>query len=152
MDLSEEASIRREAIIRLSSQSSGNSQEKLCLICLEPLSNEDFENGEAITLACQCRGDAALRHKNCAQKWVDIKGDLICDVCRAPITNLEAPRPRSDAGSHRLSDDFTDASRGRHPSASDVFDCIRMTWIVTIVCILFFGSNIAVALITGKPA
>ena len=136
----------------MSNGSSGSSSEKICLICLEPLSPEDFESGQAIRLDCQCKGDAALRHKDCAQKWVDIKGDLTCDVCRTPIANLSPPQPRSDAGSQQASDDPTDASRGRYPSATDVFDCIRMTWVVTIVCILFFKVTIVTALVTGNPS
>ena len=134
------------------SSSCGSSSEKICLICLEPLPTEEFESGHAIRLDCQCKGDAALRHRACAQKWVDIKGDLTCDVCRTPIANLNPPQPRSDAGSQQPSDDPTDASRGRYPSATDVFDCIRMTWVVTIVCILFFRVNILTALITGNSS
>lgn len=125
------------------------SSERICLICLEPLSEEEFANGTAISLECQCKGDAALRHASCAQKWVDTKGDLTCDVCRAPIHNLNAPPPRSEAGSNRHSDTQTDESRNRYPTPSDVFDCIRMTWVVTIVCVLFFDLNIASALVSG---
>jgi len=129
------------------SHSSG--QEKLCLICLEPLLQEEFDRGIAMIQECDCKGDTALRHKSCAQRWVNTKGDLTCDICRAPIRNLDAPQPRSEDGSQHNSEDPTDASRGRYPSATDVFDCIRMTWVVTIVCILFFDVSITGALVTG---
>ncbi|CAD7703497.1 unnamed protein product [Ostreobium quekettii] len=122
----------------------------MCLICLEPLSPEDFESGEAITLECQCRGETALRHRSCAEKWVRVKGDLICDICRSPILNLPPPPPRSEGGDN--SDDSEEPAGtwlSRFPGATDVFDCIRMTWVVTIVCILFFEFQIMQALFTG---
>jgi len=131
------------------SNSHSSNGERLCLICLEPLLQEEFDRGIAMVLECDCKGDTALRHKSCAQRWVNTKGDLTCDICRAPIRNLDAPQPRSESGSQQNSEDPTDASRGRYPSATDVFDCIRMTWVVTIVCILFFDLDITSALVTG---
>ncbi|GMH38115.1 hypothetical protein BSKO_05999 [Bryopsis sp. KO-2023] len=116
-----------------------------CLICLEPLTPDDFESGEAMSLACECKGDMSLRHRACALKWVNVKGDLICDICRSPINNLPAPPPRSDNGEEGLEE----GASGRFPGATDVFDCIRMTWVITIVCILFFEFNITKALFTG---
>ena len=59
-----------------------------CLICLDTLTPEDFDSGEAIEQACKCRGDVALRHRRCAVQWSLVKRSLVCDVCRAPITNL----------------------------------------------------------------
>lgn len=49
-----------------------NPDQPVCLICLEPLTADDFESGEAMKLDCQCRGDMRLRHKTCASKWVDV--------------------------------------------------------------------------------
>lgn len=74
-----------------------------------------------------------------------MKGDLICDICHTPINNLPPPLPRSENGE----DGAEEASSGRVVGATDVFDCIRMTWVVTIVCILFFEFNITRALLTG---
>lgn len=48
-------------------------REKVCLICLEALSPEDFSSGRAIALECNCRGDLALRHKECAVKWAQVR-------------------------------------------------------------------------------
>ena len=50
------------------------SNEKVCLICLEALTPDDFESGRAIALECNCRGDLALRHKECAVKWAQVDG------------------------------------------------------------------------------
>ena len=51
--------------------------------------------GEAIQLECECRGDLALRHKSCAEKWARVKGDNVCDICKQPIKNLAAITPRA---------------------------------------------------------
>lgn len=128
-----------------SSMGTSSSGLPVCLICLEPLTPDDFESGEAMSLECECKGDMGLRHRSCAVKWVNVKGDLICDICHTPIGNLPAPPPRSD----NADDALDDAANGRYVGATDVFDCIRMTWVVTIVCILFFEFNITRALLTG---
>lgn len=122
----------------------------VCLICLEPLRPEDFESGEAMSLECKCQGETTFRHRSCATKWVQVKGDLICDICRSPIGNLPPPPPQSDVPENS---EENEESQGhwlsRFPGTTDVFDCIRMTWVVTIVCILFFELNITVALFIG---
>lgn len=68
-----------------------------CLICLEALSPADFESGAAISLACACRGDLALRHRACAERWAAAKGDATCEMCRSLITNITPPPPRPAA-------------------------------------------------------
>ena len=45
-------------------------------------------------LECSCRGDLALRHRACAEKWSEVKGDRRCDVCRSVVENLPEPPPR----------------------------------------------------------
>ena len=65
-----------------------------CLICLDPLTPEDFSSGAAMRLECSCRGDLALRHRACAEKWSEVKGDRRCDVCRSVVENLPEPPPR----------------------------------------------------------
>lgn len=56
--------------------------------------------GEAIQLECECRGDLALRHKTCAEKWARVKGDNVCDICKQPIQNLAAITPRAPSEGH----------------------------------------------------
>lgn len=58
---------------RLGRANSG-SKERVCLICLDPLLEEDFRSGRAISLQCACRGDLAVRHRECAVKWVQVRG------------------------------------------------------------------------------
>ena len=77
---------------------SPNQPPPCCLICLDPLTEEDFATGAAMRLECSCRGDLALRHRACAEKWSEVKGDRLCDVCRSVVENLpEPPRPPQQA-------------------------------------------------------
>ena len=68
-----------------------------CLICLDPLSPEDFASGAAMRLECSCRGDLAARHRACAERWSEVKGDRRCDVCRSVVENLPEPPARPPA-------------------------------------------------------
>jgi len=142
----------------------------VCLICLEALAPEDFANGRAISLGCKCRGDMGLRHKDCAQKWAQVKdsgrgGVPVCELCKQPASNLPPIPPRP----HLLRPDTSTTAAGGvspedlyneqmafatfAPSAADlVFDCIRVTWVAMIVSILFFEASLASALSTGMIA
>ncbi|KAK9815367.1 hypothetical protein WJX72_002353 [[Myrmecia] bisecta] len=145
---------------------SGSGSLPVCLICLENLSADDFGSGEAIALECNCRGDVAMRHRSCAIKWARVKGDLICDICKAPVRNLPELSPRAlteTEGSEVDMGAFDDVDDRNHPhgmhgpfmaeqmpgSADLIFDCIRVTWVAMIICILFFEMNLASALWTG---
>lgn len=148
----------------ITSKGSGN-QQPVCLICLENLGPDDFESGEAMQLDCQCRGELAMRHRICAEKWSRVKGDRMCDVCKAPIMNLPdiMPRPPGSAGTENEATLFDDGDGRDHghglhgayindqiPGSADViFDCIRVTWVAMIICILFFEMSLAMALWTG---
>ena len=55
---------------------------------------EEFVNGSALRLDCNCRGDLALRHRDCVMKWVQVKGSNVCELCKAEIRNIPAPPPR----------------------------------------------------------
>lgn len=144
------------------SSNSGLNLHPTCLICLEQLAPEDFENGEAIILECQCRGDMAMRHRTCAEKWAHVKGNRICDICKTVVKNLPEVTPRApDSASTQNGNnsfDESDAARNNaHLFAADqvpggadvVFDCIRVTWVAMIICILFFEMSLANALWTG---
>ena len=152
------------------------SSNPVCLICLEPLSEADFESGEAMALECGCRGDLAARHRECAIKWSQVKDDgrgglPQCELCRQPVKNLpELPRRPERQGRGRpgqpVEEDMvlpmtieeaylSDPSQFEQfvPSRADVvFDCMRVTWIAMIVSILFFDANMGLALVTGFVA
>lgn len=90
----------------------------ICLICLEMLTPEDFQSGEAIQLECGCSGDIALRHLTCAIEWNNAKGNLQCELCKQLITNLPAIDPE-------LLEAREAAKRRREPNFSINSD---MTW------------------------
>ena len=56
---------------------------------------DQLVSGAALRLECNCRGDLALRHRDCALKWVQVKGSNVCELCKAEIRNIPAPPPRA---------------------------------------------------------
>jgi len=148
-----------------------SSRPACCLICLDPLTKEDFETGAAIALACACRGDLALRHRACADRWAAVKGDRVCDVCRVPVANLADPPPRRDEAADALAAGagvlpgaafaaWHAAGDARHPHAlyhpdalpgpaDAAFDCVRVTWVSVVACALFLDMSLPAALWAG---
>ncbi|WPT17737.1 hypothetical protein PSENEW3_00005739 [Picochlorum sp. SENEW3] len=152
----------------LSPTTSGSREAPVCLICLEPLMPEDFSSGKAMSLDCGCRGDLALRHRDCAVKWSQVKDDgrgglPTCELCKMPVRNLpelparpQAAQENGDDGEVTIEEVYlNDPSQFQQfaPSRADIiFDCVRVTWIAMIVSILFFDASIGAALWTGLVA
>mmetsp|Transcript_5452 Transcript_5452/g.9883 ORF Transcript_5452/g.9883 Transcript_5452/m.9883 type:complete len:206 (+) Transcript_5452:133-750(+) len=138
---------------KFSSVSVGDSNKKVCLICLENLEEEDFKNGTAISLQCECKGDNTFRHKACAIKWAQVKGSILCDLCKTPIRNLpdiealpppELVEPTSPEEAYYYAEDTV-------PPALDLsFDFLRITWISTIICVLFVQLDLQESLWIGS--
>lgn len=140
-----------ESLSRSKSSASVGAQGS-CLICLEPFTAEDYESGEAITLDCECRGEVAMRHYACAVKWIKIKGDLVCEVCKAEVKNLPAPtppasesdgesvqgRPSTFGGPYSPWRNHPSYGEGPEDQMDGVYDCLKVVWIVMILCVLFF--------------
>ena len=61
-----------------------------CRICLE--------SGDLISV-CACRGTQGLVHKECIQRWIDIKSARTCELCLAPYNSsvvcLSSPEDES---------------------------------------------------------
>ncbi|QDZ19603.1 RING-CH-type domain-containing protein [Chloropicon primus] len=122
-----------------------------CLICLEPLTEEDFASGEAITLQCQCKGDIALRHKACAVKWASVKGSLECDICKATIRNLPDLEEMPVPDLHEPLTPQVYLSDEQVPPALDLsFDFLRITWMATILCVVFVDLDLQSSLTIGS--
>jgi hypothetical protein len=165
----------REIDVEVGVEEGGTSQTReqqqqtaasVCLICLETLTSEDFRSGKAMSLDCGCRGELALRHKDCAIKWSQVKDDgrgglPTCELCKKPVKNLPelpAREPANDEEGPEMTIEevyFSDPSQFQQfvPSRADVvFDCVRVTWIAMIISILFFDASIGAALWTGLIA
>ncbi|CAM8966413.1 unnamed protein product [Rhodiola kirilowii] len=56
--------------------------EAVCRICLGELGEEAFK------LECDCKGDLALVHKQCIQRWFNIRGNRTCEICRKKVRNV----------------------------------------------------------------
>lgn len=54
--------------------------ERVCRICSDDLTPEQFASGEAIRLACQCKGAMERAHRECALKWFKFRGEAACEV------------------------------------------------------------------------
>eukprot|EP01025_Chloroclados_australasicus_P019325 TRINITY_DN2053_c0_g1_i1.p2 TRINITY_DN2053_c0_g1~~TRINITY_DN2053_c0_g1_i1.p2 ORF type:complete len:395 (-),score=57.06 TRINITY_DN2053_c0_g1_i1:639-1823(-) len=130
------------------SQVGSRQDQPICLICFEPLLAEDFESGEAIQLQCSCKGDVAMRHQQCAIRWSKVKGDNICDICKKPILNI--PTPSQSAASSEAGELGGDGADGARPGPADyIFDCIRVSWVAMIICILFLNFDLSKAFLSG---
>ncbi|KAL6757799.1 hypothetical protein V8C86DRAFT_2613644 [Haematococcus lacustris] len=146
---------RSQVAVGESRQAGGAPAPPICLICLQLLTPEEFASGEALQLQCLCKGEVALRHKACVIAWTNVKGNLQCDICKATIANLpdidpailaakEAARRRRDPA-FLVSSDLT--------ALDYVFDAVRVTWVVVIVCILFTnGMNTSNTFLIGATA
>ena len=48
-------------------------RQELCGLIFSHLMINASQGGEAIVLDCECRGEMAMRHRACAEKWTQVK-------------------------------------------------------------------------------
>ncbi|KAI3489985.1 hypothetical protein L1887_45900 [Cichorium endivia] len=82
--------------LELKVHSSGKN-EKQCRICHLNFEDSDGDHAEddegvggggAIELGCNCKGDLGAAHKQCAETWFKIKGNMTCEICGAIAQNV----------------------------------------------------------------
>ncbi|GJZ25319.1 putative zinc finger, RING-CH-type, zinc finger, RING/FYVE/PHD-type containing protein [Tanacetum coccineum] len=71
--------------------------ERICRIChlnfdgdgvRDGDSDGDGDGGGVIELGCNCKGDLGAAHKQCAETWFKIRGNLTCEICGATAHNV----------------------------------------------------------------
>mmetsp|Transcript_32798 Transcript_32798/g.70900 ORF Transcript_32798/g.70900 Transcript_32798/m.70900 type:complete len:288 (+) Transcript_32798:210-1073(+) len=136
---------------KFSVNSDGASKGKVCLICLESL--DECDSSEVIALDCDCRGDIRWRHLKCALKWAQVKGSNQCDICKKKIQNLpdiESLPPPDLVEPITPQDPFYLTEEAVPPALDLSFDFLRITWIATIVCVLFVQLDLQESLWIGS--
>lgn len=74
--------------------------ERICRICHLNFSDSVSDGGSdggggggdsgggVIELGCDCKGDLGAAHKQCAETWFKIRGNLTCEICGATAHNV----------------------------------------------------------------
>jgi hypothetical protein len=84
---------------------------------------------------------------------VQVKGNLLCDICKHPIANLPEIDPAivaaREAARRRRQPAFAVSPE---PTTVDyIFDAIRVTWVTIIICILFVdGMSVSRTFLVGE--
>ncbi|KAK9058585.1 hypothetical protein SSX86_023427 [Deinandra increscens subsp. villosa] len=110
--------------------------EAVCRICLVEL----CEGGETLKMACSCKGELALAHKECAIKWFSIKGNKTCDVCHQDVENLPVTLLRVQSTARNLGNNTTvaDDHHVELNAYSDIYRVWKETPILVIVSTLAY--------------
>jgi len=125
-----------------------------CKIC------QDEDEDSNMEIPCSCRGSLMYAHRKCVQRWCNVKGDTICEICHqkfepdytAPPRLLHysgAPMnfrgnwaiSRSDMQNHFLSTatingDFLEQDIDDYPSSRSIIFCRIVATIFMVLLVL----------------
>ncbi|XP_044483705.1 uncharacterized protein LOC123209644 [Mangifera indica] len=59
-----------------------------CRICHLGFDGSSQELRPPIELGCSCKGDLGSAHRQCAETWFKIKGNMICEICGSTAVNV----------------------------------------------------------------
>ncbi|KAL9415853.1 hypothetical protein AB3S75_039116 [Citrus x aurantiifolia] len=66
----------------------GDKADRDCRICHLGLEGNSQELMPPIELGCSCKGDLGYAHKQCAETWFKIRGNMTCEICGSTADNI----------------------------------------------------------------
>ncbi|KAK1408921.1 hypothetical protein QVD17_41082 [Tagetes erecta] len=51
------------------------------IICCRICHEAEFESCKSLEAPCSCSGTVKFAHRDCVQRWCDVKGNTVCEIC-----------------------------------------------------------------------
>jgi len=98
--------------------------ETVCRVCHLGLNSG---NSESIELGCACKQDLALCHRDCAEEWFKIRGNIVCEICGETAKNVHIPEPAESTAAH-LEANGTEPNSQRDFANATTMTRLRYLW------------------------